>query len=79
MADFTVEATTLPVVDNDGWRPLHRVLDMVPGSVLLSDPEMPTLILTVNAISESGAEQFAVMLLATAGAEVVSTSVTPAT
>jgi hypothetical protein len=52
---------------------------MVPGSVLLSDPEMPTLILTVNAISESGAEQFAVMLLATAGAEVVSTSVTPAT
>jgi hypothetical protein len=38
----TVEVTTDPVANRD-WSRLRRVLDTVPGTILLEDPAEPTL------------------------------------
>lgn len=46
--NFTVEATTDPVENND-WGRLYNVLDAVPGSLLLENPEAPVLIIPVEA------------------------------
>lgn len=46
--NFTVEATMSPVQDGD-WDPLYHVLDVVPGTLLLENPEHPVLIIPVDA------------------------------
>lgn len=55
---FTVEATTLPVADESGWAPLRRVLDTVPGTILVEDPAGPTLVFAVDESSPARAVAF---------------------
>ncbi|GAA1877727.1 hypothetical protein GCM10009836_68900 [Pseudonocardia ailaonensis] len=57
MIEFTVEAT-VPAVADDEWSDLLRVLDLVPGTLLLQDAEEPTLIFPVTADSPTKAMLF---------------------
>ena len=56
MDDYTVEVITVPVVDDD-WSLIHRTMDDIPGTVLLADPEAPTLLFPVRAESALKAVQ----------------------
>lgn len=59
MTDWTVEVTTPAVTsDDEGWAPLRRVLETVPGTILLEDPDEPTLIFPVTADSPMKAGMF---------------------
>ena len=58
MTDWTVEVTTTAVTSDEGWLPLRRVLDTVPGTILLEDAEEPTLIFPVTADSPMKAGMF---------------------
>ena len=44
---FTVEATTIPVTD-DNWTTFYEVLSDIPGSMLIEDPEQPTLVIPTD-------------------------------
>jgi hypothetical protein len=55
---YTVEAATLPVVDEGGWEILRRVLDTVPGTILVEDPQRPTLVFAVDESSPARAMAF---------------------
>lgn len=46
--NFTVELTVDPV-GNDGWGLLRDVVDLVPGTLLIEDPEEPVLMVPVDA------------------------------
>lgn len=48
MTDFTVETVMAPVV-NDDWDELRNMTDVMPGTLLLEDPEQPMLIFQVEA------------------------------
>jgi hypothetical protein len=45
---YSVEVTLPPVKDGD-WSGLRRMTDVVPGTILLEDPEQPALIFPVEA------------------------------
>lgn len=53
---FTAEITTSPA--DNGWAVHRRVLDNVPGSILLEDEQEPLLIIPVEAENPSDAAQF---------------------
>ena len=72
MMTFTVEAVTKPVHDESGWFPLRRVTDLVPGTLLIEDPDEPMLVLPVNASSPSRAALFVEGVLQVVGVEFVS-------
>jgi hypothetical protein len=57
MTDFTVEATVTAVTDGD-WSPLRRILDLVPGTLLIEDSAEPVLIFPVQAESATNAILF---------------------
>lgn len=57
MTGYTVEAVAAPVVDSD-WSPLRRIIDLVPGTILLEDPEEPMLVIPVEAETPSMAFLF---------------------
>jgi hypothetical protein len=57
MTDFTVEATVAAVTDGD-WSELRRVIDLVPGTLLIEDAEEPVLIFPVQADSPTRALLF---------------------
>ena len=46
--EYTVEETTAPVTGGE-WDGLRHVLDLVPGAMLIEDPEEPLLIVPVEA------------------------------
>ena len=47
--NFTAELTTTPVTTEEGWNHLRYVTDVVPGTILLEDPEEPVLIVPIDA------------------------------
>lgn len=57
MKSYTVEVTTAPAVDGD-FSAYHRVIDAVPGTLLIEDAESPMLIVPVDADSPMKAAQF---------------------
>lgn len=57
MTHFTVETVMAPV-ENDDWSALRELTDIVPGTVLIEDPEEPMLIFPVHAESMSTAAVF---------------------
>lgn len=57
MNSFTVEIVMAPVQGND-WTELRRVTDVLPGTILLEDPEEPMLIIPVDADSQRSAAIF---------------------
>ena len=44
---FTVEATTIPVTDGN-WAVFYELLNDIPGSMLIEDPEQPTVIIPTD-------------------------------
>ncbi len=54
---YTVEIVVAPVADDD-WPRLRDVLDVVPGTLLIEDPEAPMLISPVEADSPWQAASF---------------------
>jgi hypothetical protein len=44
---LTVEATTIPVSNGD-WTMFYEVLSDIPGSMLIEDPEQPTLVIPTD-------------------------------
>lgn len=46
--NFTVEATTAPVLNGD-WSLLRHVIDVVPGTILIEDADEPVLVVPVQA------------------------------
>lgn len=74
MINFTVEATTTPVIDGD-WSVLRAVLEAVPGAILLEDAEEPQLLIPVDAESPMRAATFVDGLSTLMGFEVVSGSI----
>lgn len=55
--EYTVEVTTKPV-ENDDWSRLRNVTDVVPGTLLLEDPDEPMLIIPVEADAPGDAFRF---------------------
>lgn len=55
MTSYTVEVRTAPVAD---WALHYQAIDAVPGTILLEDPEDPTLMIPVDAESPLKAAQF---------------------
>lgn len=49
MTWFTVEVTLTPVTVDEDWDRLRRVLDIVPGTILLEDADQPVLVFAVEA------------------------------
>jgi hypothetical protein len=72
MTWFTVEAVSEPVHEVDGWLPLRRVTDLVPGTILLEDEEEPMLVMPVSASSPARAALFVEGILTLVGVEFVS-------
>lgn len=64
------------VVDDD-WSALRRVIDVVPGTLLLEDSEAPVLIFPVDAESPGRASLFVDGVTRLTGLEVVSGKVYP--
>lgn len=75
---FRVEATLKPVADEAGWAKLRSVLDTVPGTILIEDPEEPVLIFPVEAESAFRAGTFVDGLSKVVGFTIVSGTVGPA-
>lgn len=57
MNRYTVEVTTEPVVDH-GWAVLRRIVDLVPGTLLIEDAEAPVLVVPVDSESPMRAALF---------------------
>lgn len=49
--DFTVEITAAPVL-NDNWDAIHDLMDQVPGTILITDPEEPVLQFPVRGFTD---------------------------
>lgn len=75
---FRVEATLTPVADEAGWTTLRSVLDTVPGTLLVEDPDEPVLIFPVEAESAFRAVTFVDGLSKVVGFTIVSGTVGPA-
>lgn len=75
MTAFTVEATTGPVRDEDGWFPLRRITDLIPGTILIEDADEPVLILPVSASSTGRAALFVDGVLKMLGIELIGASI----
>ena len=73
---FTVEVVTAAVTDGD-WSCLRRLLDVVPGTLLLEDPDEPTLIFPVDAVSPSRAFLFVEGVTKLADVTVLSSRIYP--
>ena len=69
MRNYTLEVVTSPVIEND-FSVLARVLDDIPGSALLEDPDEPTLILDVDADSRNKAQMFVLGMAQVLGFEI---------
>ncbi|MBY0442054.1 MAG: hypothetical protein K2Q25_07985 [Mycobacteriaceae bacterium] len=78
MTPFTVEAVTKPVYSEDGWLPIRRITDLVPGCFLIEDPEEPTLVMPVNSSAAARAALFVEGVLKLVGVELVAAKVHPA-
>lgn len=78
MTAFTVEAITQPVQDADGWLPLRRITDLIPGTILLEDAEEPMLVMPISASSTARAALFVEGVFALVGIEFVSGAIRPA-
>ena len=74
MSNYTVEAVTA-AVENDDWSKHRRVLDLVPGTVLLEDPIEPRLIFPVTADTQGRAFLFVDGIFKLVGIEPVSGTV----
>jgi hypothetical protein len=72
MTTFTVEATSKPVHEVNGWFPLRRVTDLVPGTLLLEDADEPMFVMPVVASSPARAILFVDGVLKLVGVELVS-------
>lgn len=57
MTNFTVDIITAPITDGR-WSDLRAVLDTVPGSALIEDPEEPRLMIPIDADSPMKAATF---------------------
>jgi hypothetical protein len=57
MNHFTV-AVTLPAVNEGDWTRIYGYLDLVPGTVLVEDPEEPQLLIPVEASDALNAVNF---------------------
>jgi hypothetical protein len=78
MMPFTVEAVAKPVYNEDGWLPLRRVTDLIPGSFLIEDAEEPTLVMPVDASAPTRAWLFVEGIFKLVGIELVSAAIRPA-
>jgi hypothetical protein len=78
MLPFTVEAVSKPVYNDDGWLPLRRVTDLIPGAFLIEDAEEPTLVMPVDASAPTRASLFVENIFKLVGIELVSETVRPA-
>ncbi|MFC0248742.1 hypothetical protein ACFFIO_09535 [Citricoccus parietis] len=76
MNEYTLEVTTAPVINGD-WSVLRNVLDMVPGSILIEDPEEPMLVVPVTAANPMKAAKFMDGLSTLMGFSLVSGNITP--
>lgn len=74
--DFTVEVTTRPVIDSD-WSVQRNVLDAVPGTVLVEDPEAPVLFIPVEANEPMRAAKFVEGLAILTGLKIESGKIYP--
>jgi hypothetical protein len=77
MMPYTVEAVAKPVYNEDGWLPLRRVTDLVPGAFLIEDAEVPTLVMPVDASAPTRASLFVDGIFKLVGIQLVSTCVRP--
>lgn len=75
---YRVEATLAAVADEAGWMKLRSVLDTVPGTILVEDPDQPVLIFPVEAESPFRAVTFVDGLSKVVGFTIVSGTVDPA-
>lgn len=57
MTNFTVDIITAPIV-RGRWTELRAVLDTVPGSALIEDPQHPRLMIPIEADSPMKAATF---------------------
>jgi hypothetical protein len=78
MLPFTVEAVAKPVYTEEGWHPLRRVTDLVPGSFLIEDSQEPTLVMPVNSSAPARAALFVEGVFSLVGLQLVSAAVRPA-
>lgn len=76
MDEYTVEVITAPVRDDD-WTAIHSAMDDIPGTVLLADPEAPTLLFPVKAESPLKAVQLVDGLATLIGLKIESGKVYP--
>lgn len=76
MNDYAVQVTLAPVLDGD-WGLLRSVLDTVPGTVLIEDPETPWLSIPVEAKDPMRAAAFVDGLSKLKGLTIVSGSICP--
>jgi len=74
---YTVEVTLTPVAD-DAWAVYRNVTDIVPGTILIEDPEFPVLILPVEAADPQQAAIFVQGIASIAGVQIVSGQVSDA-
>jgi hypothetical protein len=75
VTSFTVEAITQPVHDENSWLPLRRVTDLVPGTILLEDPDEPMLVMPVTASTPVRAALFVEGILKLVGVAFVSAAI----
>jgi hypothetical protein len=68
MTAYNVEAITAPVRDGD-FDKLRDAIDVIPGTILVEDPDEPTLILPVDADNPRSAHRLVDGLLKLAGVE----------
>lgn len=54
MNAYNVEAVMPPIAD-DNWDDLRELIDVVPGTLLIEDPDEPLLVFPVDADDEAGA------------------------
>lgn len=64
--DYTVEMTTVPVLDDD-WSRFYELLDMFPGTILLEDPIEPSLIFSVRGDQDEHVYSFVRLVATIAG------------
>lgn len=76
--DFTVEVTTRPITESD-WNVHRSVLDAVPGTVLIEDPEEPILYIPVEADDPMKAAKFVEGLAKLTGLKLKSGKISPVT
>jgi hypothetical protein len=69
VTNFTVETVMAPIRKAD-WGQLRRVTDLLPGTILLEDPEEPMLVIPMDVPTQQAAAIFAQGVMTVLGLEI---------